>query len=365
MIGRADERIPVIVISGFLGAGKTTLLGRMLSGAGGKRTAVIINEFGEISLDHLLVQNVQGSCLVLKNGCICCVIRADLRQAIRDLIDMRDGPDGPLFDRIVIETTGLADPDPIAQTLTSDPMLVRQVRFSRVITVVDALHGALQIETEDACLNQIAMADQIVLTKTDLADREQITAIASRLTSINPAASIIDAREWDGTWPELLKEASSSIEEAMTRTRLLSSRLSAFRPASDSEALDVWRHRSGIGSFHIRCTEEIDWTVFAVWLSALVHHYGDRILRIKGLLFAPGRSGAIAIHVVRYHIHEPVHLEEWPDIDRSTKIVFIVRGLDSVAVQRSFLAIVCGSMSPSTLGNPLGDSSRLAAQEGP
>jgi G3E family GTPase len=356
MIERGDERIPVIVVSGFLGAGKTTLLGRMLSGAGGKRTAVIINEFGEISLDHLLVQNVQGTCLVLKNGCICCVIRSDLRQAIHDLIDMRNGPDGPLFDRIVIETTGLADPDPIAQTLTSDQMLVRQVRFSRVITVVDALHGALQIETEDACLNQIAMADQIVLTKTDLAGREQITAIASRLTSINPAASIIDAREWDGMWPELLKEASSSIQEAMTRTRLWNCRLSAFRPASESEASsDVWRHRSGIRSFHIRCAEEIDWTVFAVWLSALVHHYGDRILRIKGLLFAPGRSGAIAIHVVRYHIHEPVHLEEWPDNDRSTKIVFIVRGLDSVAVQRSFLAIVCGGMGPSLLGNPLGD----------
>ena len=203
MIERGDERIPVIIISGFLGAGKTTLLGRMLSGASGRRTAVIINEFGEISLDHLLVQNVQGSCLVLKNGCVCCVIRSDLRQALRDLIDMRDGPDGPLFDRIVIETTGLADPDPIAQTLTSDQMLVRQVRFSRVITVVDALHGALQIETEDACLNQIAIADQIVLTKTDLADREQVTDIASKLTSINPAASIIDAREWDGVWPEL------------------------------------------------------------------------------------------------------------------------------------------------------------------
>jgi len=184
-----DKRIPVIVLSGFLGSGKTTLLKALLADSRGPRTAVIINEFGEISLDHLLVREVSESRIVLKSGCVCCIIRTDLQSALRELVDSR-AADQP-FERIVIETTGLADPGPIAHTIGTDPMLRRQVRLAGIVSTVDAVHGAHQLEAHPECMQQVAIADQLIVTKTDLAPPATVGALMSRLRKLNADAPVL------------------------------------------------------------------------------------------------------------------------------------------------------------------------------
>jgi G3E family GTPase len=310
-------------------------LRRLLVAKGMERTAVVINEFGEAGLDHLLVKGVTENAVVLQNGCICCTIRSDVRTCFRELIDDRGAGKVPEFDRIVLETTGLADPVPIVRTLAADPLLRHHTRLSNIVATVDGVHGLEQIDGRSEALRQVALADRIVVTKSDIAHPKEVARVSDRLEALNPTARRFD-----------LHCDQIRVEDLITED--------AFDPGSKAEEVKFWlsalrepddagldrhhrhsRHDDGIQSFVFRTERRIDWTAFGVWLSALVHRHGKRILRIKGLLDVPDAPGPLVLNAVQTVIHPPLHLDEWPDEDRSTRIVFIVDGLDGKRVRRS------------------------------
>jgi G3E family GTPase len=329
--------IPVIVLTGFLGSGKTTLLQRLLQTKEGRGAAVLINEFGEISLDHLLVKSVRGSTLVLQNGCVCCSVRSELRAGLRALVDGRAKGEVPPFDRIVIETTGLADPVPVVQTITIDPMLRNHLRLASLVSTVDALNGLEQINTQDEAMRQAATADRLVITKTDLSNKRQIGRLEQRLAQINPMAPIARAPGNENVWSLLLggdpSDPQSWREDART-VSYAAGKLHSEAWVTDRKSAKS-HHSHSIVSFALRVREPIDWSPFVIWLSLLVHRHGRQVLRIKGLLDVPGAKGPISLNAVQHFIHSPVHLDAWPDDDHTSRLVFIVQGLDEAAIRSS------------------------------
>lgn len=361
-----EERIPVTVLTGFLGSGKTTLLQRLLNCEEGAGVAVMMNELGEVSLDHLFVQKLTETTIVLKNGCICCTIREDLQTGLRELIDGRSSGAIAPFDRVVVETTGLADPTPIAQTLDGDLMLRRQVRLANIITTIDAIFGAEQLGTHEESLRQAAIADRLVLTKTDIATPEQTALAWKKIHQINPMAMVLDSNSTESLWPLLFdidpfnpETKSSEVQSWLTRLPGIKTADSIHKEHEhshgeghhhDDEEGNVHHYHEGhhhgdndIQTFSIRTEKPLNWTAFAIWLSALVHRHGTKILRIKGLLNVPGALGPVVLNTVQSHITPPMHLDEWPDDDHSSRIVFIVQGISPKMMQTSlehFLSIL-------------------------
>lgn len=320
---------PVNVLTGFLGSGKTTLLQRLLRSPRLDRTAVLINEFGEVGLDHLLVQRVDDAVVLLESGCICCTIRGDLTGALRGLLDRRDRVEIPAFDRVVIETTGLADPGPILYTLLNEPVLQHHFQLGNVITTVDAVNAALHLSKNPEGMKQVAAADHLLVTKTDLASGEQIAAVRAVLAQVNPSAHVRDA-----------------IDEPLDVDGLLDVRppksAPAFVPAGDAGVTDALhalrRHSQDISSFSLVLDEPLDWTAFGVWLSLLLHRYGDDVLRVKGILSVQGSAAPVFMNAVQHVVHPPQHLETWSTEDRRSRIVFITRGIDHARLRRSLEA---------------------------
>jgi G3E family GTPase len=330
--------LPVTILTGFLGSGKTTLLQKLLKTEGGAGVVVLINEFGEIGLDHLLVRTMAGPAIVLQNGCICCSVRSDLRNGLRDLVDARDKGEIPAFDRILVETTGLADPVPIVQSLTADPMLRHQLRLANLVTTVDAHNGLNQLDARREALRQAALADRLVLTKSDICKPEEIAGLRRRLEDINPTAPVIDPHDCDDLWGMLMRSDALDPQRKSEEARLWFSRLPAESgPPFEYQAADSMPLAHAVQSFVIQTELDIDWTAFAVWLSALVHRYGSKILRIKGLLNVQGYSGPVLLNAVQNFIHPPLHLDSWPDGDRTSRLVFIAEGLDVAATRQSLL----------------------------
>jgi G3E family GTPase len=342
----ADSRVPVAVLTGFLGSGKTTLLRRLLVEPSMDRTAVLINEFGEIGLDHLLVKSVLEGAVVLQNGCICCTLRSDLREGIAGIIDGRYAGTFPEFDRIVVETTGLADPAPIAQTLLIDPMLRNQVRLANIVTTVDGVLGAEQLGTHEESLRQAAVADRLVVTKTDMVSVERVQTLKNALSRVNPTARIFDvnASEFDAN--ALLTQGITDAETKLAEVKhWLASGEEDVHDGSDSHEHGEHIHLGGnhsvdIRSFSLRIEEAIDWTAFGIWLTLLLHRHGNKVLRVKGLLRVSDAAGPIVLHGVQHVIHPPVHLEEWPDSDHASRIVLVVQGIDPALIRRSLLAFL-------------------------
>jgi G3E family GTPase len=335
VVSTIADRIPVTILTGFLGSGKTTLLRKLLAAEGMQRTAVVINEFGEIGLDHLLVKGMTGTTVVLQNGCICCTIRSDVQQGFRELVDGRSTGEIPSFDRIVLETTGLADPVPIVQTLTADAMLQHQTRLSNIITTVDAVHGSAQLREHPESLRQSAIADRIVVTKSDLANARDVEVLNRQLAVLNPTARRFDPYLQPISIEALVfNDAFHPLTRADEVRRWLSTMPSSAHNHEPRTASANSRHDHRIVSFNFRTEREIDWTAFAVWLSAFLHRYGKQVLRVKGLLDVPG-AGPVVINAVQNIVHRPMHLGSWPDTDRSSRIVFIVEGLKGEQVIRS------------------------------
>jgi len=337
-----DPRTPVAVLTGFLGSGKTTLLRRLLVDPRMNRTAVLINEFGEIALDHLLVKSVIDDAVVLQNGCLCCTLRTDLRDGITGIIDSRYAGKFPEFDRIVVETTGLADPAPIAQTLLIDPMLRNQVRLSNIVTTVDGLLGTEQLTTHKESQRQAAAADRLIITKADMISEERALILKTTLSRLNPIAQIIHSNADGFDAHALLAGGISDARNKVADVRhWLANTGSHSLDDGDEHHRNDKRihlgenHSLDIQSFSLRVEHEIDWTAFAIWLSLLLHRHGAKILRVKGLLRVSDAAGPILLNSVQHIIHPPVHLEQWPDDDHTSRIVFIVQGVAASLLDRS------------------------------
>jgi G3E family GTPase len=318
---------PVNLLTGFLGSGKTTLLQRLLASAELSGTAVLINEFGEVGLDHHLIERIDETVVLLRSGCLCCTIRGELAQAIRDLHSRRERGLVPPFGRLVVESTGLADPFPILSTLKTDPVLRHHFRAGAVITTVDAVNGLSQIENYTESVRQVAVADRLVLTKTDLADEVTVASLLAHLRRINPDAPVIRVGERDLDASILLDQSGTAAD------------FSTLPMCDDAhDAVPGNSHGERIRSFVVTVDEPIDWTAFGVWLTMLLNRHGDKVLRVKGILNLAGEVAPVAIHGVRYLVHNPVHMAAWPDADRRSRVVFIVDSLDPDLVRRSMAA---------------------------
>jgi G3E family GTPase len=331
---------PVNVLTGFLGSGKTTLLQRLLRSPRMKRTAVLINEFGEISLDHLLVQQMDESVLVLQSGCICCSIRDDLKSALRGLLSRRERHVIPAFDRVVIETTGLADPGPILYTLLGEPVIRHHFQLGNVITTVDVVNAELHLSRNPEGIKQVAAADRLVLTKSDLAEPGQTAAVRDELARLNPSASLWDAAEDPVDVDFLLDMMPSGTSQGPARYRL-EERVAQERGSTAGKSTapgELRRHTDSVSSFSLILDRPMDWTAFGVWLSLLLNRHGDDVLRVKGILCVEGTETPVFINGVQHIVHPPQHLERWPTEDHRSRIVFITRGIDRGRLRRSLEA---------------------------
>ncbi len=348
--------IPVSVLTGFLGSGKTTLLGKLLRHPGMGETAVLINEFGEIGLDHELLEKVDNETVVMSSGCLCCTIRGDLVNALRSLYFRRVRGEVPPFKRVVIETTGLADPAPILHTLMEDPILEAYFRLDSVVATVDAVNGASQLDTQFESVKQAAVADRIILTKTDLPEAKETERLRARLHKLNPAAPILKISFGDVD-PEQLFNAG--LYDPKTKTADVQGwlRAEAYEPAGhghdhhhhdhdhdhdhdhhdhdqahaggdDQDPHDVNRHDKRISSTCLTLDEPVDWDSFSLWLGSLARYRGEDLLRIKGILNVAGEERPVAIHGIQHLFHPPARLPAWPGADRRSRIVFITRDID-------------------------------------
>jgi len=326
-------RIPVSIVTGFLGSGKTTLINRLLKKPEMNRVAVIVNEFGEIAIDNDLVEASTEQMKLLDSGCLCCAVRGDLEETLRELFVQRRNGQVIDFERVVIETTGLADPAPVMQTLMTDTLLQAQYRLDCVVTLVDAVNGIGQLDTLKEPVKQAALADRIVITKTDLVDEAQVQALIARLRGLNPAVPMKRALNGEIDVPFLigvgLETARSRMEEV--------ERWMGAEPRDEHG--HVHRHESGIRTFSLRYEKPFTWATFTQCMEVLTAMRGPDLLRVKGLVNVEGQHGPLVVQSVQHVFHPPIELAEWPSSDRSTRLVFITRGIERAAVASLFDAV--------------------------
>ena len=307
------------IVTGFLGSGKTTLLTRLLRHPELTRTAVIINEFGEIGLDHHLVETSDESFVALSNGCLCCKARSDLVLTLRDLAVRRAAGTVPAFERVIIETSGLADPAPILHALMADRDLCGTYALEAVVTTVDVLTGASTLERHIESVNQAAVADRIVLTKTDVS-AGQVPAIRERIRAINPRAAVVSALHGDIRPADLFTGFSAETDRHAVIVRDL------MQP--DNATGSAHRHRGDVTSANIVLDEQIRAVTLALFLSALADNCGADLLRMKGIVRTveePARPAVV--HGVQHVYHAPVWLDRWPSDDHRSRMIFIGRNL--------------------------------------
>jgi G3E family GTPase len=337
------EPIPLTVLTGFLGAGKTSLLNRLVTDPALAETAVIINEFGEIGLDHLLVKPIRDGVVLLQSGCLCCTMRGDLVDALEQLL--RDLDNGrAVFRRVILETTGLADPAPVLQTAMAHPYLVMRYRLDGVITVVDAVNGDATLDAHMEAVKQVAVADRIVLSKTDLLDtperRRGKDALIARLRALNPAAPILDAAADEATPARLLACGLYDPERKIPDVaRWLAAE--AYAEASHHHHHDVNRHDDRIRAFAFTADAAIPSAMLEMFLDLLRSVHGPGLLRLKGIVkLAETPASPVVIHGVQHVFHPAARLPHWPDGDERTRIVLITRDLDPEAVKQLFDAFL-------------------------
>lgn len=336
-----SARSPVIIVTGFLGSGKTTLLNHLLKDPSLGDAAVLVNEFGEVGLDHQLIETLDDTTVLLASGCVCCTIRDDLKDAVMQLHARRERGEIPPFARIIIETTGLADPAPIIATFSSDTQLRYRYRIALVITTVDSVNGLTTLACHEESQKQAAVADRLVLTKSDLVDPRGSAALRQRLREINLSADVLSAVGGVIDATSLLQAdvyGTSPDERIAARWLAHDAAPAATREAGHAHAPGHSRHAAGIHSFCLVVDDALDWTAFGIWLTMLLHCHGDRVLRVKGILNVRGIDTPVVINGVQHLVHPPVHLARWPDADRRSRIVFIVQDLARDTLEASLAA---------------------------
>jgi G3E family GTPase len=328
---KSAGRLPVSVITGFLGSGKTTLLNRLLRHPDMSDSAVIINEWGEVGIDHLLVETLDGEVAVMASGCVCCTLRSDLEATLRGLLVRRDKGEVPPFRRVLVETTGLADPAPIMQMLLNNPLVSHFVRLDAVVTTVDAMNARRQLAEHPEAVKQVAIADRLLLTKTDLSDFASISAIESQLSRLNPGATLIAAVYGDVS-PDHLFGAALFDPAHKTPDVQAWLRAEQHEHHGDTHGVDD----RGIRSFCLTFDDPLPWQAVSSWLMKLRQWRGEDLLRVKGILHLRGEEFPVVIHGVHHVFHPPVQMSAWPEDDRRSRIVFITRGLDRAEVEATW-----------------------------
>ena len=338
-----SDLIPVNVLTGALGSGKTTLLKALLRAPRLEGTMVLVNELGEVGIDHHLVEHASESTLLLENGCLCCAMRDDLKTALKDLHSRRARGEIPRYERVVVETTGIADPVPIAYTLLAEPVLQHHYRLGNVVTVVDAVNAAVQLDRFAESVKQVALADRLVVSKLDIAGPGALAALRRRLAKVNPDAPIITTEVPDLDPVELL---IADIHDRRSKSREVERWM---RSTADAAAAHEGHHphAAGIAACCFTFDAVLDWTAFGVWMSMLLHRHGDRVLRMKGLLNVEGVPGPVLVNGVQHLVHPPAHLDRWPDEDRRSRLVVISSGLDREEIERSLHAFNALANPPS------------------
>jgi G3E family GTPase len=310
-------RIPVTVVTGFLGAGKTTLIRRFLQTPEGAGTAVIVNEFGAVGIDDALIRDSAEETVLLGNGCVCCITRTDLQVALRKLVFDRERGTVPPFARVIIETSGLADPAPILQTFSTDRALGGEFHIDVVLAMADAVNGESEIDSAAEARKQIILADRIVISKSDLATPATVERLTQRVKALNPRAAI-----------------DIAIAGALDPNRMIEPS-TGERGAFVAEA----EHADGITSFVITQDQPLSWPAFSRAMETLIALRGADLLRVKGILNVEGCRGPVVVQYVQHLAHPPVELEVWPDANRGSRVVFITRGINEAEVKALFAAI--------------------------
>jgi G3E family GTPase len=338
------EKIPVTVLTGFLGSGKTTVLNALVKNPALPGTAVIINEFGEIGLDHELVQHSDEQLMLVRDGCICCTVRGDLVSTLGDLSARRQTGQVPPFERVLIETTGLADPAPILHTLMNDAAIAGSYGLGAVVTTLDAVNGLGTLDSHQEAVKQAGVADLLLLTKTDLAPPETVSALRERLAALNPGARIltasngrVDVAHFFAAGLYRPETKNADVQSWLNAEAYGEADSHAHAGAHDHEHAghgDHNRHSDRIRAFCVVREQPISWTGFSAWLDLVSAMRGDDLLRVKGIvnvLEEPGRP--LVIHGVQHIFHPPMRLDAWPSDDHRTRIVFITRDIDRETIE--------------------------------
>jgi len=309
-------RIPVSIVTGFLGAGKTTLIRALLESPEGANTAVVVNEYGEIGIDNALLRASSDATVLLGNGCVCCLARSDLQETLRALFVDRARGAVPSFQRVVIETSGLADPGPLLQTFASDRALGQEFHLQALVAVIDAPNGAGNLASAPEAREQITLADRIVLTKADLADPSSLIEEIASLTAA---------------------PTERAINGAISPAFLLDERLDL--PVHIPEHDHAHAHSHGIDSFVVLFDKPLHWPAFEQAMAVLTALRGPDLLRVKGIVAVEGAKGPVVVHAVQHTAHRPIELQTWPDDDHRSRLVFITRGIGKTEVEALFAAV--------------------------
>jgi G3E family GTPase len=343
--------IPVTIITGFLGSGKTTLLNRILRDSKFKNTVTIINEFGAIGLDHQLIETIDENTVLLSSGCLCCTIRDDLISTFEDLLRKRDNNRIPPFDRILIETTGLADPTPILHTIMGHKYLSLRYRLEGIVTLVDCVNGLETLRQYPEAVKQAAVADRLIVSKRDLASLEQYNNLARELKVLNATAQLLNAQNITNLGSHILECGLYNPDNKLPDVRrwlneeaineILDNHEGHNHVTQTSEQPDINRHSNSIRAFCFSSLMPVSLQAYEVFIELLRAVHGANLLRVKGIVYLKDKPDQPLIVQGAQHVFHPVHfLESWPTAEKSTKLVFIVKDIPLDTIEKLWAALI-------------------------